>query len=177
MLVFSVTNANADPNVIVPKAVLILLSELSTIYSTVLLGFSGDSSEITWLVPAAAFFCMKNYFKITTDWMVGSDYCMRNSSTTITVVINVLYRCQIMYFCLCETVNFWISRGHPWFYVLLVPLCYKYGKDLKACSIISCPKTYILDISHLWYSLILIFPLGFHVCIVKSLFDSFLLFF
>lgn len=150
-------------------------------YLLSILLFSWVSKEIVLksldLFQQQLFFCMKNYFKITTDWMVGSDYCMRNSSTTITVVINVLYRCQIMYFCLCETVNFWISRGHPWFYVLLVPLCYKYGKDLKACSIISCPKTYILDISHLWYSLILIFPLGFHVCIVKSLFDSFLLFF
>lgn len=37
-LFFSVTNANTEPNFIVPKAVLIL-SELSTIYSAVLLGF------------------------------------------------------------------------------------------------------------------------------------------
>lgn len=39
LLVFSVTNTNAEPNFIVPKAVLILLPELSTFYSTVLLGF------------------------------------------------------------------------------------------------------------------------------------------
>lgn len=89
---------------------------------------------------------------------MGRNYCMGNNSTTITVVINVLYRHQIIYiFYLRLLISEYIEDIHPCFYVLLVPLCYKYRKYLKASWIVSCPKMYILGIFHLWYSLILIF--------------------
>lgn len=87
---------------------------------------------------------------------MGSNYCMRNNSTAITVVINVLYSHQIIFY-LRLLISEYIEDIHPCFYILLVPLCYKYRKYLKASWIISCPKMYILDISHLWYSLIFIF--------------------
>lgn len=101
--------------------------------------------------------------------------CMWSSCTTITVVINILCRPQIVI-----SWGFFIEKEdiHQSCYGLLVPLQYKYQKYVGAYTTIHGSRCICFIFLIFWILLILFLPLGFPVYIVKCVFIySFMLIF